>query len=126
MVLLLFQLPKNDRLPWKRLRSLLVNLSNSINVMVQQFDALQYELNHAADFAKSRSIQLQISSYHNYSEGITYFTLSGNGLDLGEYYRDPWGDGWYWKSNISGEQAHCDDRAIALTQIQLAYLRWLR
>ncbi|MEM8828773.1 MAG: hypothetical protein AAGE96_05380 [Cyanobacteria bacterium P01_G01_bin.19] len=94
--------------------------------MGKEFNAIAYETKHEETFKQSRSIQLQISSYHNYSEGITYFTLSGNGMDLGEYYRDPWSDGWYWMSNITGDKAHCASREIALTQIQLAYLRWLR
>jgi len=93
--------------------------------MVQQFDALQLEEKHAADFQKFRSIRLEISSQHNYSEGITYFYLHNGDLELGQYCKDPWGDGWYWMSSISGEKSHCPSRDIALTKIQLAWLRWL-
>lgn len=94
--------------------------------MGKEFDALQYELNHAEDFKQSQSIYLEISSIHNYSEGITYYHLHAGDMGIGEYYRDPWGNGWYWRSLISGEKAHCHDKAIALTQIQLAWLRWSR
>ena len=94
--------------------------------MVQQFDAIAFEEDRENQYEQSRSIQLEISSQHNYSEGITYFYLHNGDLEIGQYYKDPWGSGWYWMSSISGEKNHCPSKAIALTKIQLEWLRWCR
>ena len=93
-------------------------------ISIREFDAITHEEKHTGNFEKSKSIRLEISSQHNYSEGITYFYLHSGDLELGQYYKDPWGDGWYWMSSISGEKDYCHDKAIALTQIQLAWMRW--
>ncbi|MDJ0591114.1 MAG: hypothetical protein QNJ72_14150 [Pleurocapsa sp. MO_226.B13] len=90
------------------------------------FDAIKFEQERDRIFRSSQSIHLEISSQHNYSESITYYYLHAGDMEIGQYYRDPWGDGWYWMSSISGEKAYCHDKAIALTQIQLAWLRWSR
>lgn len=137
----------------RSLRTLILN-----KIMIQDFDAIAHELNHAADFSKSRSIQLEISSHHDYSEGITYFYLHSGDLELGHYYpsrfgsprksdfksdcapcdrlsryeasypkadgKNPWGDGWYWFSSISGEKNRCPNKAIALTKLQQTWMRW--
>lgn len=92
--------------------------------MIQNFDAIAHELSHAADFEKSRSIHLEISSQHCYTDGITYFYLHSGDLEIGQYYKDPWGDGWHWQSSISGEKNHCPSKAIAFTNIQKQWLRW--
>ena len=94
--------------------------------MIQNFDVIAHEEKHCADFERSRSIQLEISSQHNYSEGITYFYLHNGDLEIGQYYKDPWGDGWYWMSSITGEKNHCPSKAIAITRLQKIWLRWSR
>ena len=93
--------------------------------MIQQFDAIAFEEDRQDTYERSRSIELEISSQHCYTDGITYFYLHNGDLELGQYYKDPWGNGWYWISSITGEKAYCLDKAIALTKIQLAWLRWL-
>ncbi|MDJ0592765.1 MAG: hypothetical protein QNJ72_22710 [Pleurocapsa sp. MO_226.B13] len=90
------------------------------------FDAIKFEQERERIFRSSQSIHLEISSQYNYSEGITYYYLHAGDIEIGQYYRDPWGDGWYWYSSISGEKSRCPSKAIALTKIQLAWLRWLR
>ncbi len=94
--------------------------------MGQEFNAIELESEREGIYKRSRFIHLEISSQHNYSDGITYFYLHSGNLELGQYYKDPWGDGWYWMSSISGDKAYCASREIALTQIQLVWLRWSR
>ena len=90
------------------------------------FDVIKFEEDREHQYERSRSIQLEISSQHNYFEGITYFYLHNGDLELGQYYKDPWGNGWYWQSSISGEKSRCPSKAIALTKIQFEWLRWSR
>ncbi len=94
--------------------------------MSKEFDVIEFETEREKTYERSKSIQLEISSQHNYTDGITYFYLHTGDLKLGHYYRDPWGNGWYWYSSISGEKARCPSKAIALTKIQLEWLRWSR
>ena len=92
--------------------------------MGKEFDVISFEQEREKTFNRSQSIQLEISSQHNYSEGITYFYLHNGDLEIGQYYKDPWGNGWYWMSSITGEKAHCPSRAICLTKIQQVWMRW--
>ena len=94
--------------------------------MIQNFDAIAHLEKCDHDFEARNSVHLEISSQHNYSEGITYFYLHNGDLELGRYYKDPWGDGWYWMSSISGEKNHCPSKAIALANIQKQWMRWSR
>lgn len=92
--------------------------------MVQEFNAIAFETEREQKFKQSRSIKLEISSYHNYFEGITYQQVYAGDLEIGEYYRHPWGSGWYWRSSITGDKAHCPNKAIALSNIQRHWMRW--
>lgn len=94
--------------------------------MVQQFDALAFELERDAKFQQTHSPQLEISNAYNYSEGINYFYVHVGDLEIGQYYKDPWGACWYWKSSITGDQAHCPNKAIALSNIQRIWMGWCR
>lgn len=84
--------------------------------MIQQdFDALQHELDRAAKFQQSLSIEL--SSCHNYTDGITYYYVYHGDLELGRYWKHPWFDGWIFVSfGIGGgiqQESETDYEAIA-------------
>ena len=87
--------------------------------MIQQtFDALQLEQKHHDDYQKSQQYPIELSSQHDYTDGITYHYVHHGDLELGRYWRNPWHDNWVFVSFGIGDgiqrEADTDYEAIAL------------
>lgn len=68
----------------------------------------------------------EISSTYNYNEGYYLNAITANGVEIGEYHRDPWGQGWFGKSFYNGgikQRFATDKNAIAFIQNQFLATR---
>lgn len=84
----------------------------------KEFNAFDFEIQHDRDFQQSVAIPIEISSHHNYSEGMTFFYVESGSWELGYYYKSPWRDIWMAFSNRTGVavEAATQDMAISLIQ----------
>lgn len=80
--------------------------------MIQQtFDSSQRDLLRAVQFP------IELSSLHNYTDGVTYHYVHHGDLELGRYWKHPWFDGWLFVSFGIGDgiqqEVDTDYEAIA-------------
>lgn len=86
--------------------------------MIPNFDAIAFEIEHAADYEKSLTRPIELSCQHNYTDGITYFYVHLGDLELGRYWRNQWFNGWVFQATGVGDgnkhEADTSYEAIAL------------
>lgn len=84
----------------------------------QQFDAVAFEQECVAKFEQSESFSVELSSCHDYNDGITYHSVHCGDLELGRYWKHPWSNGWLYRATGVGDgiqhEADTDYEAIAL------------
>ena len=81
--------------------------------MIQKINARSQDLNSAA-----QQYPIELSSCHNYTDGVTYHYVHYNDIELGRYWKHPWFDGWLFVSFGIGDgiqqETDTDYEAIAL------------
>ena len=87
------------------------------------FDALKHEQKHDRDFQQSESFPVELSSQHNYTDGITFYYIHYKDLELGRYWRHPWRDGWIFVTFGVGDgiQQESDTDYEAIARIKISW-----
>lgn len=89
----------------------------------ETFNALKFEEKHESDYRSSRELQVELSSCHSYTDGITYNYVYYGDIELGRYWRDPWRDGWLFQATGAGDgiQKEADTDYEAICRIKLSW-----
>lgn len=93
-------------------------------VASQNFDALALEIKHHSDFQKLYSPKYEVIGHFDYNDGIHKFLLLADCFQAGEYYKDPWGEGWVGKSfsDNNTDEVPFDTRDQAVSYLKRQYV----